>query len=72
MYINYNMLYMYLHAYLSVSLSKYSDFCNINLTFLIRQDQISTKYLAHGTPLCILFLEPAASKEKCGMCTIST
>lgn len=43
-----------------------------NLTFLILQDQTSTKYLAHGIPLCILFPEPAASKEICVMCMMIT
>lgn len=55
-------------AYLSISIYMYNDFYNINLTFLILQDQTSTKYLAHGTPLCIPFLEPAASKEKFVVC----
>lgn len=61
-----------MHAYLSAHLSlyiKYHDFCKRNLTFLILQDQTSTKYLAHGIPLCILFLEPAANKEICLMGT---
>lgn len=49
---------------LSILIYNYNNFCNINLTFLILQDQTSTTYLAHGTPLCIPFLEPAASKEK--------
>lgn len=51
--------------HLSVSLYKNNYFCNINLTFLTLQDRTSTKYPAHGTQLCIPFLEPAASKEKC-------
>lgn len=50
--------------YLSISLYKNNYFSNIKLTFLILQDQTSTKYPAHGTQLCIPFLEPAASKEK--------
>lgn len=64
-----------MHAYLSAYpflYKKYHDFCKRNLTFLVLQDQTSTKYPAHGIPLCILFLEPAASKEICVMCIMTT